>query len=60
MSQTFPANKDNIIDDMDDAYGLSLSDEEYARLRKLTESELLLVTILLSRAVKHIEKEIEQ
>jgi hypothetical protein len=45
--------KDKIIDDMDDSFGLSLTDDEHDRLRKLTESELMFVTVLLARAVKH-------
>ena len=49
MSRNFPTDKDHIIDDMDERYGLRLSDEEYERLRKLTDAQLLLVMLLLAR-----------
>ena len=50
MGKAFPTNKDNIIDDIDDTYlGESLSEEEYNRLRRLSESNLLLITILMAR-----------
>jgi len=52
MSKIFPNNKDNIIDDLDDEYNLNLSDEEYDRLRKITEAQLLLFAVLLARAKK--------
>lgn len=52
MSKIIPTNKDHIIDDMDDQYQLSLTEDEYDRLRKLTEAELLFVVLLLARATK--------
>ena len=53
MSKAFPTNKDNIIDDIDDEYlAGSLSEEQYDRLRQLSRSDLLLITILLARAQK--------
>lgn len=53
MSRTFPSNKDHIIDELDDKFKLKLSDEEYDRLRKLTEAQLYLLTILFSRSQKN-------
>lgn len=55
MSKSFPNNKDHIIDELDERYGLQLDDADYDRLRKLTEAELLLVTMLMSRAVKNCQ-----
>ncbi len=52
MSKAFPTDKDTIIDDLEDQYDLSLSEEEYERLRKMTISELLLIAILLARSAK--------
>lgn len=53
MSKNFTTNKDHIINELDERYNLSLSDDEYDRLRKLTESELLLFAMLLSRTSKN-------
>lgn len=53
MSVAFPTDKDRVIDDMDDTYGLRLTDEEHGTLRRLTTSELFLVTALLARATKN-------
>lgn len=50
MSKLFPNNKDHIIDELDTYHELNLSDEEYDRLRELTEAQLLLVTQLMARA----------
>lgn len=50
MSKSFPTQKDEIINDLDDMYGLQLTDEEYGRMRKMTEAELFLITALFSRA----------
>jgi len=52
MSQNFPTDKDNIINDLEDEYDLDLTDQEYDSLRKLTKSELYLITLLMSRAVR--------
>lgn len=50
MSATFPTDKDNVIDQLDETYRLELTDEEADRLRKMTQAELLLVTALFARA----------
>lgn len=52
MSKVFPNEKDNVIDDLDERYVLDLTDEEYDRLRGLRTQDLLLFTVLLSRARK--------
>ena len=56
MSKIFPTNKDHIIDDLDDQYDLKLSDEEYERLRHLTQADLFLLTALIARSMKNKEK----
>lgn len=59
--RVIPTEKDNIIDDMDEKYGLDLDDEKYERLRRLSASDLLLVTLLLERSRKHtIRKQAEE
>ena len=50
MSAAFPTRKDELIDDLEAKHALGLSEEEYGRLRRLTEAELLLVGVLLARA----------
>lgn len=52
MSQTFPRDKDHIIDEMDEHYGLELTDEQARDLRVMTAQQLFLVTILISKAVR--------
>lgn len=52
MSRVLPTQKDGIIDDMDEAFELALTDSEYERLRRLTQADLFLVTLLLSRATR--------
>lgn len=53
MSKTFLTNRDHIINDLEDEYDLNLSEEEYDRLRKITEGQLLLFAVLLARAIKN-------
>lgn len=53
MSKSFPTDKDNIIDELDNRYTLNLSDEEYERLRKFTKGDLFLLTVLFARAGKN-------
>lgn len=55
MSKLFPTDKDEILNDLVDEYEIELTDEEYDRLRELTTSQLLLVTILAARI--HRKKE---
>jgi hypothetical protein len=57
MSKAFPTEKDNIIDQMDDDYKLSLTDEEHDSLSKMTKAHLFLVTALLSRAIRKREED---
>lgn len=52
MSKLFPTNKDHIIDELDEKFHLHLKDQEFDDLRKLTESQLLLITSLFYRAQK--------
>lgn len=52
MSNIFPRDKDHIIDDLDDKYHLELLDEEVKSLRKLTQQQLFLITLLISKAVR--------
>lgn len=56
VSKSFPTDKDNIIDDLENSYDLDLSEEEYDRLRQLTQAELFLVTMLMARAIKNERK----
>ena len=57
MSQNFPRNKDHIINDLDDKYGLGLDDAQYNELRRLTESQLFLITKLFAVASKKKDKD---
>jgi len=59
MSKLFPNNKDHIIDDMDEKFSLSLEEKEYDELRRLTERELFLVTLLLVRATRAVKEKAE-
>jgi hypothetical protein len=52
MSKTFLTDKDHIINELDDSYKLELTDEEYDHLRKLTNSQLLLVAAIMARATR--------
>jgi len=56
MSKVFPSDKDHIIDDLDDDYGLELTEEEYDKLRKMTAQQLFFITQLFSRAIKASKK----
>ena len=57
----FPTPKDEVIDDLDDRYGLNLTDEEADRLRKMTVADLFLVTMIVARAIRaHQEKQEEK
>lgn len=55
MSKAFPTDKDHTIDDMDETFKLSLTEQEYDSLRRLTDHELLLVTALMHRAVRAVK-----
>lgn len=57
MSVVFPTDKDHVIDELDDVYKLELTDEEYERLRRLTNSELLLVAVLFGRARRNANRD---
>jgi hypothetical protein len=52
MSKAFPTDKDHVLNELDDAFGLNLTDGEYAELRQLTLSKLFLITMLMSRVMK--------
>lgn len=60
MSKAFPTDKDNIIDELDDAHHLSLSEEEYDTLRKLTQVQLFTLATLFARARTWIKAEKEE
>ena len=57
MSKAFPTQKDKLIEDLDDEYGLDLSEDDFERLRKLTEPQLMLVARLLFKASRTEEPE---
>lgn len=57
MSVAFPQNKDLILDELEDDNGLSLSDEEYARLRKIPAADLFLLQKLFARAKRYWQEQ---
>jgi hypothetical protein len=60
MSQNFPKNKDHIVNELDDKYCLGLDDAQYNELRRLTESQLFLITQLFAIAVKNSDNELRE
>lgn len=52
MSVVFPTEKDELIDELEETYELGLTEQESKELRRLTNSQLLFVTLLFARAAR--------
>jgi hypothetical protein len=50
MSVAFPTDKDAIIDELEDAHDLELTEQESVALRKMTTGQLLMLAVLFARA----------